>query len=101
MRQFTNWYNRRTSFFGKSLQACITFASDEGAYFAEGFLTILFSCINDVLVQLRVVRDTRKRFVEIDEAVTERYLIVKDSQNDKSKKQLLRMSVKGKTFFHG
>ena len=54
-----------------------------------------------MLVQLRVARDTRKRFVEIDEAVTERYLIIKDSQNDKSKKQLLRMSVKGKTFFHG
>ena len=83
------------------LQASITFITDEGAYFVERFLTILFSCINDVLVQLWVARDTRKRFIEIDEAVTERYLIVKDLQNDKSKKQLLRMSVKGKTFFHG
>ena len=41
------------------------------------------------------------RFVEIDKAVAERYLIVKDLQNDKSKKQLLRMSVKGEIFFHG
>ena len=54
-----------------------------------------------MLVQLWVARDTRKRFVEIDEAATERYLIVKDLQNDKSKKQLVRMSVKAKTFFHG
>ena len=100
-RQFRNWFNRKTSFLGKLLQACITFVTDEGAYFVEGFLAILVSCINDVLVQLRVARDTRKRFVEIDKAVAERYLIVKDLQNDKSKKQLLRMSVKGEIFFHG
>ena len=100
-RQFRNWYNRKTSFLGKLLQACTTFVTDEGAYFVQGFLAILVSCINDVLVQLWVARDTRKRFVEIDEAVAERYLIVKDLQNDKSKKQLLRMSVKGEIFFHG
>ena len=100
-RQFADWYNRKTSLLGKLLQACIAFVTDEGACFVEGFLAILVSCINDVLVQLWVARDTRKRFVEIDKAVAERYLIVKDLQNDKSKKQLLRMSVKGETFFHG
>ena len=99
--QFTNWYTRKTSFFGKSLQACITFVTVEGAYFVEGFLTTRVSCINDVFVQFWEARDTRKRFVEIDEAVLERYLSVKDLQNDKSKKQLLWMSVKGETFFHG
>ena len=86
---------------GKFLPACKIFVTDEGAYFVEGFLAILVSCINDMLVQLWVARDIRKRFVEIDKAVAERYLIVKDLQNDKSKTQLLRMSVKGEIFFHG